>query len=66
MKKSGPGGFEPLGSLSTDLLFGWEVGAALETIAEVVGSNPTRSTFIILVSYGIELSSFLMSVEQKA
>ena len=26
--------------------------------AEVVGSNPTRSTFINLVEYGIVLSSF--------
>ena len=33
-------------------------------IAEVVGSNPTRSTFIPLYKYGIVLSSFLVSVGQ--
>ena len=35
--------------------------AALESkLVEVVGSNhPTRSTFIILVKYGISLSLFL-------
>ena len=37
-----------------------------EKLAEVVGSNPTLSTFIIMVSYGIVLSSILMSVGQKA
>jgi hypothetical protein len=36
-----------------------------EVIAEVVGSNPTRSTFINLVNYGIELSSFLVVVGQN-
>jgi hypothetical protein len=34
-------------------------------IAEVVGSNPTRSTFIILVNYGIRLSSIWVVVGQK-
>jgi hypothetical protein len=34
-------------------------------IAEVVGSNPTRSTFIVLVRYGIISSSVLMNVGQK-
>jgi hypothetical protein len=33
-------------------------------IAEVVGSNPTRSTFINLVNYGIISNSFLMNVGQ--
>jgi hypothetical protein len=35
-------------------------------LAEVVGSNPTQSTFIILVIYGIELSSFWITGGQKA
>jgi hypothetical protein len=30
---------------------------AAAAAAEVVGSNPTRSTFINLVDYGIKLSS---------
>jgi hypothetical protein len=34
-------------------------------LAEVVGSNPTRSTFIILVNYGIRLSSIWVVVGQK-
>ena len=33
--------------------------------SEVVGSNPTRSTFINLVEYGIELSSILVIGGQK-
>jgi len=33
-------------------------------LAMVVGSNPTRSTFINLVDYDIELSSFLGGVGQ--
>jgi hypothetical protein len=33
----------------------------LNGIAEVVGSNPTRSIFINLAKYGIELSSLLVS-----
>jgi hypothetical protein len=32
--------------------------------AEVVGSNPTRSIFINLVKYGIELNSILTNVGQ--
>src|SRR5215216_3946755 len=32
--------------------------ADLKTSAEVVGSNPTRSTFIVLVKHGIRISSF--------
>src|SRR5215211_285937 len=32
--------------------------ADLKTGAEVVGSNPTRSTFIVLVKHGIRISSF--------
>jgi hypothetical protein len=37
-------------------------GLIFVAIAEVVGSiNPTRSTFIIMVNYGIELSSLLES-----
>jgi hypothetical protein len=35
-------------------------------IAEVVGSNPTRFISFILVKYGIGMSSFLMSLGQKA
>ena len=35
-------------------------------IAEVVGSNPTWSTFIILVKYGIVLSLILIVGGQKA
>src|SRR3712207_5510428 len=35
-------------------------------IAEVVGSNPTRSTIIMLYNYGIKLSSFLANVGQKS
>jgi hypothetical protein len=37
-----------------------------KAIAAVVGSNPTRSTFISLVNYGIELSSILVIAGQKA
>jgi hypothetical protein len=33
---------------------GKEKEAALAAVAEVVGSTPTRSTFIILVKYGIK------------
>jgi hypothetical protein len=39
----------------------------LRNLAEVVGSNPTTlSTSFNLVKYGIGMSSFLMSVGQKA
>jgi hypothetical protein len=34
-------------------------------IAEVVGSNPTRSTIFNLVKYGIGLSSLMVVVRQK-
>jgi hypothetical protein len=34
-------------------------------LAEVVGSNPTRSTFVNLVKYGIELGSILVIVGQN-
>jgi hypothetical protein len=37
----------------------------LVRIAEVVGSNPTRSIFISLVNYGIELGLFLVNVGRK-
>ncbi|MDQ3968213.1 MAG: hypothetical protein M3275_07450 [Thermoproteota archaeon] len=36
------------------------------TAAEVVSSNPTRSTFINLVEYGIKLRVVLVIVGQKA
>jgi hypothetical protein len=35
-------------------------------LLEVVGSTPTRSIFITLVNYGIELSSFLVNVGQNS
>ncbi len=35
-------------------------------IAEVVGSNPTQSTYSNRVRYGIKLSSFSIIVLQKA
>jgi hypothetical protein len=35
-------------------------------IAEVVGSNPTRSISFVLVNYGIVLNSILITVEKKA
>jgi hypothetical protein len=50
------------------MLFGEEVikkSTALEKLAEVVGSNPTRSTFIIIVDYGIVLKVILDSCQTK-
>jgi hypothetical protein len=53
-------GFERYRSLITALSFGWIIIS--QKLAEVVGSNPTRSIIIILVDYGIGLSSFLVVV----
>jgi hypothetical protein len=39
--------------------------AAWKTVVEVVGSNPTRSIYFILVNYGIEWSSLLVSGVQN-
>jgi hypothetical protein len=39
--------------------------ADLKTGAEVVGSNPTRSTFINPVEYGIGMSSFFDECRTK-
>jgi hypothetical protein len=33
-------------------------GTRIDTYAEVVGSNPTRSISFVMVNYGIILSSF--------
>jgi hypothetical protein len=38
--------------------------SSLRKLAEVVGSNPTRSMFINLVNYVIELSLILIGVGQ--
>jgi hypothetical protein len=35
-----------------------------QKFAEVVGSNPTRSTSFLLYNYGLGMSSILMSVGQ--
>jgi hypothetical protein len=50
------------------MLFGEEVikkSTALEKLAEVVGSTPTKSTFINLVKYGIKINTNFTIVGQS-
>ena len=57
-------GFEQLLFNSSSIQI-YEIEYDLERSTEVVGSNPTRSIFINLVKYGIELSSILSSRSTK-
>ena len=47
------------------LTVNFECERSLDDIAEVVGSNPTRSGSINVGNYGIELRSFLVNVGQN-